>query len=173
MLTVEDGSGLSTADSYASVETADAYVSSWYTSSSWDLLTVAEKEVALRKGTRGLDMKFFDQWLGMRATENQALDFPRRGIVFRDNGYRLADNILPQPVVHAAIELSVRYGAGEDPFADVTDPSLIIEESVVIDVIEESVKYASPVLSSRRPVYPILNNLLRRFILPGGTVSRA
>ena len=74
---VEDGTGLPNADSYVTVEFADAYFSArGFTD--WAELTQAKKEQALIKGTDYVDNIF--QWYGKKEFEGQSLRFPRINI---------------------------------------------------------------------------------------------
>ena len=71
---VEDGTGLSNADSYVSVEFADNYFSARGVTA-WASLTQAKKEQALIRATDFIDSIY--QWHGKKATSEQALRFPR------------------------------------------------------------------------------------------------
>lgn len=71
---VEDGTGLTNADSYVSVAFADTYFSARGVSE-WALLTQAKKEQALIKATDFIDNIY--QWYGKKEFEHQALRFPR------------------------------------------------------------------------------------------------
>lgn len=75
---VEDGTGLSDANSYASVAEADAYFASRPRSTSWASLTVDAKGGYLVHATRYLDASVI--WEGTRTESFQALEFPRAGI---------------------------------------------------------------------------------------------
>ena len=71
---VEDGTGLTDANSYVSVEFADDYFSARGVSE-WADLETEVKEQFLIKATDYIDSIF--QWYGKKEFENQALRFPR------------------------------------------------------------------------------------------------
>lgn len=74
-VTVEDGTGLADANSYVSVEQADAYFASRPRSTSWTGLTTDQKGIYLLHATRILDGCVV--WEGERLSDAQALAFPR------------------------------------------------------------------------------------------------
>jgi hypothetical protein len=116
-LIVEDGSGLADAESYASVEYADAYFlargkeawagigdsESWggQWAGVWYGLAPANKEAYLRRATDYMGAVFAMLWVGRRATRQQALDWPR-----------MEWEGVPVPVVRACCELAFRAVAG-------------------------------------------------------------
>lgn len=73
-LTVEDGTGLPTADSYVSIDTADAYHLR-IGNAAWAAATGADREAALRRATQYIDSKY--QFRGEPLEEDQALAWPR------------------------------------------------------------------------------------------------
>lgn len=100
-LVVEDGTGLTNSESYCSVAFADQYHSDrgnfdW---SGTDDASVAAKEQALRRSTDYMMQAYRTRWIGARVGINQALDWPRFGVMLQDYvsaGYYvgLAGNVL-------------------------------------------------------------------------------
>jgi len=76
MLIVEDGSIVPGAESYCSVAAADAYHSG-RANATWAGLDQATKEANLRKATEYMVSIYRQRWKGLRASINQALDWPR------------------------------------------------------------------------------------------------
>ena len=74
-LVKEDGTGLATANSYASVADGDAYFEGHLYASAWTAATSGTKAAALVMATRLVDTQF--QFNGYRANEDQALQWPR------------------------------------------------------------------------------------------------
>lgn len=72
--TVEDGTGLEDANSFASVAEADAYCSLRQLTD-WAALSTPAKESALVNATEYLSDAF--DWVGERSTDEQALAWPR------------------------------------------------------------------------------------------------
>jgi len=71
----EDGSGLATANSYASAADGDTYHEGHLYATDWSGATTAQKEAALVMATRIIDASY--QFLGSRKSNTQALQWPR------------------------------------------------------------------------------------------------
>ena len=74
-LVKEDGTGLSNANSYASVADGDGYFEGHLYATAWTAATSGTKAAALVMATRLVDTQF--QFNGYRANEDQALQWPR------------------------------------------------------------------------------------------------
>ncbi len=74
-LVKEDGTGLASANSYASVADGDAYFEGHLYATAWTAATSGTKAAALVMATRLVDTQF--QFNGYRANEDQALQWPR------------------------------------------------------------------------------------------------
>jgi hypothetical protein len=116
-LIVESGVALPDAESYASVAQADAYHEA-RGNSQWSLLSDVEKEHALRRATDYMLQMYRTKWKGVRASLNQALDWPRLEVRLDDVGFgRIAAyvpyNTVPQQVIQATAEMALRAAAGE------------------------------------------------------------
>jgi hypothetical protein len=74
-LVKEDGTGLSNANSYASVADCDAYHEGHLYASDWTGATTATKEAALVMATRLIDGSY--QFNGYKYTNEQSLQWPR------------------------------------------------------------------------------------------------
>lgn len=94
------------ANTYASVATADAYFATHTNASVWTAATTtnAMKEQALQTATRLIDALF--TFVGEIASTTQALRWPRYGVYDQD-GRLLASNTLPTRVVQATCELAM------------------------------------------------------------------
>lgn len=107
-ITVEDGTGIASAESYVSVADADTYWgnrthTAFYTA--WDAATTATKEGALREASAYLDATWGQYYRGQRRGYVQGLMWPRSDAL--DNaGYPLPD--LPPEIVAATNELAGR-----------------------------------------------------------------
>lgn len=97
---VENGTGLSDADSYVSIEFADDYFSARGVSA-WADLETEVKEQSLIKATDFIDSIY--QWNGKKEFENQALRFPRLNIRdYEGSEIKGIPNCLKQAVCDAA-----------------------------------------------------------------------
>jgi hypothetical protein len=105
-LIVEDGTGRSDAESYASVATADAYVSTHGASAAWTALTTATKEGALRSASTALDGRY--AWSGSVVSLTQALGWPRAGASDREGRYVASDSV-PARVAQATCQLALMH----------------------------------------------------------------
>lgn len=172
-LVVEDGTGLSTAESYASVANADAYIAKWYgADADWTAATTDEKETALRQGTRFIDFRFGNRWIGFRTNEDQALDWPMQGVEDMD-GFSIDTDEMPTALIDAASEMAYRYVKGDRFFEVNADPSSIKMERVKVGPIETETEYAGSKPTNPTTEYPVLDRMLRKIIYPAGTVRRA
>lgn len=107
-ITVEDGTGVAGAESYASVADADTY---WgkrthqalYTT--WDGASTAEKEGALREATTYVEARWGQFYRGVKRGNAQGLQWPRSDAE-DDTGYPLPD--LPPELASAVAELAAR-----------------------------------------------------------------
>lgn len=91
------------ANSYATLIEADAYHDTRLHNSDWTSASDQIKEKAMIWSTRLLDINFY--WEGSKATEEQALDWPRFGMIYK-NGYYVSDSIVPDQVKEAESELA-------------------------------------------------------------------
>lgn len=101
-LIVEDGTGLSNANSFVSVAEADAFFSN-VGSASWAAASVDEKESALIRATAYLSTYF--RWTGKRVKgRDQALAIPRSGMTDCDG------NDVPSDEVPIELKIATYHG---------------------------------------------------------------
>lgn len=117
-LVVEDGSGLSTAESYVSVADADTRRTNLGSDAAWTAATTAAKEAALRKATEYLEQAYRNRWQGYRQTTTQALSWPRNSVVI-DINTQIATDIVPVEVRNACADLALK-ALSETLAADLT-----------------------------------------------------
>lgn len=113
-LIVEDGTGLSTAESLSSVAEFLAYHASIGNTSA-TTLTTAQTEQCLRKATAFMMGRYRARWGGSRKTTTQAQDFPRSLMPIKDapnlygnSASYYADDAVPQAVKDACASLALR-----------------------------------------------------------------
>lgn len=166
-LVVEDGTGLSTADSYISETDADTYVTNYLGGDAgWTAADTATREQALREATRYLDITYQRRWKGIRLNETMSLDWPRQSVLDEDE-YLIDDATVPQRVKDATVEMAVRVlalAAGGDLTPDLLTPGDIESESVKVGPITESIKYLGG--KGTRTVYPKIESLLSGLLSP-------
>lgn len=83
LLVVEDGTEVTSANSYVSRAFADAYFNE-VQDTVWLTADVHQREAALVKATRYLEQKYRLRWRGARAGATQVLSWPRRGVPIED-----------------------------------------------------------------------------------------
>jgi hypothetical protein len=120
----EDGTGLSTAETYASVSFADTYFSD-RGNTAWAALTTSVKEASLRKSTEYMLQVYRNRWIGSRYTTVQALDWPRWGVAVDGGQTVIETNQIPIDVKRACAELASRASTAT-LYADETR-SVVIE----------------------------------------------
>lgn len=103
-LVVEDGSGLSTAESYISVSDAETRLGN-LGDTTFVASTTAEKEQALRKATEYLEQRFRQSWKGTKLTKAQALSWPRYGAIV--DGWDVDSDIVPSAIANATADLAL------------------------------------------------------------------
>lgn len=152
-LVVENGTGLSTADSYVSVADADAYHLSM-NHAHWTGST-SHKEAALRRATQYIDSHYrFRGW--RRYPLTQRLEWPRAG--FEPEGERSELIWPPVRLRDAVCELALRALTATLDADASTDA--VIEETVG----PITVRYAG---KSGQTRYTVADSLLRPYILGG------
>ena len=124
-LVKEDGTGLSNANSYASVADGDAYFEGHLYATAWTAATSDTKAAALVMATRLVDTQF--QFNGYRAHETQALQWPRercpdpdRNAVSSSLQSPLLSSFVPNDEVPAGVASAVCEMARELLIADRT-----------------------------------------------------
>lgn len=155
MLIVEDGTGLANAESYASIEDADAYTAA-RAITAWAGAANDAKASALRVATEYIDAEYGERFRYEKLTKTQALQFPRD---------ETATGYVPIAVFRATIELAVI--ALDGPLYSVEDLSrVVIEESKGVGPLRKSVRYSDPV--SLQKLYRQVDTLLRPLLAHSG-----
>lgn len=92
-------------------------------------------ETDLKKATLAIDRLYGGRFKGVKTDDLQALQFPRD-----------TSTTIPQAVEHATVELAVLMANGLNPYVQ-PDP-VVTEETVELDVLKQSRKFASNGYSS-------------------------
>lgn len=168
MPTVEDGTGLAAADSYISVDYADAYhLSRGYTA--WSGLSETAKQQAIVRATDHMDAVYGTRFRGAIKTTTQALAWPRYD-AFDDLGRSVGLTSVPKEVQKACAEFALRaalYGIlrpdppPPGPRTSFTDGETLPDEDTAI----------GPVVKVKEKVGPIEQELLRAGAV-GGTRAK-
>lgn len=168
-IVVEDGTGLLTANSYASVAYADAYFTD-RNNDQWLSLTLAQKEGSLVQATDYVDMWYGSKFKGVAKVEAQSLAWPRTETGLLEE--------LPDKLLRATCEYALRASSAPLNADVVTDASGQIIQKLVerVGPIEEETTYHSPSIvgfaGKQKPILAadlLLRTLLRN---TGGGVIR-
>ena len=121
---VENGTGLTDANSYVDVTFADDYFTARGVSG-WETLETTQKEQALIKATDFIDNVF--QWKGKKATTEQALRFPRINLTdYEGNVITGVPTCLKQAVCDTAILSS----SGTELFQTQNENGDVVSENI-------------------------------------------
>ena len=104
-LTVEDGSIVAGANSYASIADADDYFDGRLYSGLWTETDDAKKAQALAWSTQILDERL--AWRGAPVSTTQPLRWPRAGVLSPDRDTTEAEDAIPVRVQRAVFELAL------------------------------------------------------------------
>lgn len=165
--TVEDGTGVAGANALCSVAVADAYfgergVAAWTGDD-------ADKEVALIRATDYIELRWGQRLKGAKASEEQALSFPRAGIA------NVADDEVPLTVQRACAEYALRALGGTelqpDPVTD-TGGRVVTEKTTRVGPLETTTKYQQHTAPLTVKDYPVPDALMRLFVYSAGGVIR-
>lgn len=117
-LVVEDGTGLSTAESYMSVADATAYHLARGNAAWAGLASDTVREQKLRLASDYMVATYRERWAGWRVNSTQALDWPRYEVPMPDTVGGLVmnyypSNAVPAIVARACAELALRAIDGD------------------------------------------------------------
>lgn len=133
-LTVEDGTGLTAADSYGTEADASTYVSGRYgAADAFAVGTAAQQEQWLRLAAQQLDLDYGSRLKGTRKLVGQGLLWPRKDVVDNE-GYEVDNSSVPTRVKYSQFEYARRIAAGTDPLPDLERGGSVRRQKV--DVIE-------------------------------------
>jgi len=151
-LIVEDGSVVTGAESYVSVDDADTY---HYVrlNTSWTALSTVQKEAHLRNATDYMTGQYESKWSGERVSNSQELDWPR-ALVYTRDAY-IESTIVPKEIKNACALLALKSSEAE-LLPDETQ--VVIKEKV--DVIETTFSE----FSTQTKQYKEIDSMLSRYL---------
>ena len=168
--TLEDGTGVVDANAYVSVATVTQYAEDYLEASSeWTALPQATQERLIRVATRYLDAQFGTAWLGTRANETQALDWPRSGVYDR-SGFYLASTALPSALERACCQFIIEATA-DDLLPNLDSAGRVKRFREKMGAFDEETEYESGFAEGK--VYQLALGLLGELLRPTGRAIRA
>lgn len=155
-ITVEDGTGLTTADSFISLVDAAAYHTARGNSAWTGTDTV--KEQALVRATSYLEQKYGLKWAGYRKTSTQALSWPRQFVPMPNLliPEYITDTSVPTEIKNACAILALKALSAEL----VSDE----ERAVISESVSGAVSVTYSEFSQQQKVYPEITMLLNRYL---------
>ena len=174
VLVVEDGTGRADADSYESVEYADAYHDKYGGPAAWVTATTDQKILWMRQSVRdyvdGVHEILFD---GIRTVDGQGLAWPRMLTRSAKTGRAVPSNVVPVDVKVAQVLGAFRLAEGKDLApAQTAEARNIVAESKSGAGFSKSTTYGvggRSVLAA----FPEIDRLLEQFHGTSDAVSRA
>lgn len=163
---VEDGSGLTDANSFCSVADADDYHERYGNPVTWTGLTDAQKEDWLRQATREAVETYAMHWQGYQVSSTQALPWPREFVIGPTGDY-LADDEVPTVLRDwvARWALAMRNGESMSPVAQ-TGADIRSESLTSAGGFSKTTTYAGSKTAIKR--YPAMD----RMLLSAGLIYR-
>lgn len=168
-LIVEDGTRVSTANSYATLAYANSYFPA---TSDWSGYSDSDKTDALATAFQSLELLYGPNYLGaIFPTSVQVALFPR--LPFTDNNGRLIrQNVVPDCLLRAQCEIALLYLEGTNVFPIKGTKRNVAEQSVAMDGLKSQVKYLTPVEDETFPGFRKIDLLLKPILRNGSNKFR-
>ncbi len=165
-LTVEDGTGVSGADTYNLTAAIDSYADDQGISRTlWDAATDAQQEAWARVGTRTLDSRWHRLFPGTATKLDQGLLWPRFDAIDRE-GYLRKSSTVPKEVTDAHAELTLLLANGTTIDADANTAADIEELEAASGA---RIKFAGAISAKQ---FRRVGYILEPILLPGGKWSK-
>ena len=153
-LIVEDGSGLPDASTYVDIPYVSGYLLGEQLET-WEVLEELEQESAIIRATRAIDALY--DWRGRRKTLDQALSWPRSGVIFE--GFEIIG--IPAAVKKATAEAVGLVLEGAEFFSEDAGMEVASER---VDVV--AVTYRTRQIGEKKEAtkFEVLNRLVKGLI---------
>jgi hypothetical protein len=157
-LIVEDGSGIANADTFVTLDDADAFFSD-RNEGEWAAASNTVREAALRQAATYLGMVY--RWPGQATKVDQALPWPRYGVP--SGGGFFPSNEIPRQVNDAQLLLALEVINRGTILRRVDPAAQVIEKTIAAKGMSRTLKYATAPVDdvSELPRFVIVDNILR------------
>ena len=122
-LILEDGSGKTNSQTYVLGTDVAAYARLY------GLAPPASADADIMKAMRYIEGAYYERWIGLKKTEEQALSWPRAYAVRRD-GWNVEESEIPKELKDAVCALALRSRDGENLIPDLTRGDSVLEEQI-------------------------------------------
>jgi hypothetical protein len=156
--TPEDGTGVTGANSYASLEAADTYLRD-RNNVAWDAKPIAAKQAALLEATAYIDGTYSGRWPGTILKQTQGLSWPRADALDRDG--RALEGV-PACVMAATCELAAQAITGA--LAPAVDPAQVVKRQKAGSL---ELEYETSLIAKGK-TYPFVRAILSVILPPLG-----
>jgi hypothetical protein len=170
-LIVEDGTQKTDAEAYDTVANVTAYLAEFNPSSAWVALSTAAQETVSRQATFMLDTVYGNRYHGTKASQYQALLFPRNGI-FR-YGFELLNSEIPLELRRAQAEMCKEIAEGNEILPSMRASTASLGNTrTKIGPLEFEKRYIGGKSVNETPTYPRLEAILDPIIFSEGYIER-
>ena len=163
---------LPTTTSYVARADADTYFATSFNNAAWNVLSDAQKDLALQVATRNLETL---QWFGTKCTDTQALKWPREVPADGSSDATVCTTI-PNQLVEATCELALKLHANQSVMIDgpeTTTTGTFVSKERIGELEVEYDEYDGAKNVSTGPkiivLFPWLKELLRSYARVGST----
>lgn len=147
-LVVEDGTGLATANTYATTSFCDTYFANQGGLAAWTSATTQVRTRALIQATMWIDANYGTRFAGYRQNNTQALEFPR-SLAYDAQGYAIEG--IPLALKRATAEMARRWLEDASQLnPDVAAGSNVTQDTVTVGPITISKTYGGGKDSEKR-----------------------
>lgn len=122
-LILEDGSGKTNSQTYVLGADVTAYATLY------GLTPSVVTDADIMKAMRYIEGGYYERWIGLKKTEEQALSWPRAYAVRRD-GWSVEETEIPKELKDAVCALAIRTSGGDNLLADLTRSDSVLEEQI-------------------------------------------
>lgn len=141
IFTVEDGTGLTAANSILSVADADQIMENYDDPAAWTAATDDVKENALRQATRYLNYMYV--WDGYKTVTTQGCQWPRYP-VYDEDGTLIDSDVTPKRVQEACAYLAMQA---------VVDGDVLIPDNQNEGIVKKTKDVIGPITEEREYLY--------------------
>lgn len=164
VLIVEDGTIVANANSYVTIDEADAY-HEIIGNDDWASYEAVDKKKALLIAARSLDLMYSSKFMSIpQVGSTQVMRWPRLAFWARHTNKLINGNQIPSEIKDAQSELALMQLNGLDLFPVVSRDEMVTQESTQIGDISISKSYAAPVSQESFPEFRRVDLILQPVI---------